>query len=320
MLRVVLSLFLLPAVALAGPPKVATDITPVHSLVASVMEGVGAPSLLIQSGASPHGYSLRPSEAQALQEADLVFWVSEDLTPWLEGSIASLAESAAIIELLEAEGTVQHSFRRGATFESHDRHDDKHESHHDDHHGHHDPHAWLDPENAGVWLGHIADELAGLDPANAGVYHRNADAAKRQLSELQMELEKRIEGLPPVRFLVFHDAYQYFERRFGLAAQGAISLGDASDPSPARIRKLRDATESLDIRCVFTEPQYNPGLVESVFAPTQIRATPVMDPLGARLSPGPELYSELLRDLVNSVEECAEAVPLRASVRVLPPA
>ncbi|MEX0603233.1 MAG: zinc ABC transporter substrate-binding protein [Marinobacter sp.] len=302
MLRAVLSLCLLPALALAAPPKVATDITPVHSLVASVMQGVGSPALLIQSGASPHGYTLRPSEAQALQDADVVFWMSEDLTPWLEGSIASLAKDAINVELLETEGTLLHDIREGATFEAHDHHDDDH-----GHDEHHDPHAWLDPENAKVWLNHIAEELARLDSANAETYRRNAATTRQQLTDLQAELEQRVEGLAGVRFIVFHDAYQYFERRFGLVAQGAISIGDASDPSPARIKKLRDVTESLDIRCVFTEPQYNPGLVKSVFAPTQIRATPVMDPLGARLQPGTSLYSEVLRGLVRSVEECADA-------------
>jgi zinc transport system substrate-binding protein len=298
MLRAVLSLCLLPALALAAPPKVATDITPVHSLVASVMQGVGSPSLLIQSGASPHGYTLRPSEAQALQDADLVVWMSEDLTPWLAGSIASLAGDAVNIELLESEGTLLRNIREGATFEAHDHHG------HDEHH---DPHAWLDPENARTWLNSIAEELAKLDPANADTYRRNAADTRQQLTDLQAELEQRVESLSQVRFIVFHDAYLYFERRFGLTAQGAISIGDASDPSPARIKKLRDLTESLDIRCVFTEPQYNPGLVKSVFAPTQVRATPVMDPLGARLEPGTGLYQALIRDLVRSVEECADA-------------
>ena len=312
MLRAVLSLCLLPALGFAAPPKVVTDITPVHSLVASVMQGVGSPSLLIQSGASPHGYILRPSEAQALQDADLVFWMSEDLTPWLAGSIASLAGEAVNIELLESEGTLLHDIREGATFEAHDHHDegDEHGENHEDHHGHdehHDPHAWLDPENARTWLNHIAEELAKLDPANADTYWRNAADTRQQLTDLQAELEQRVAGLSQVRFIVFHDAYLYFERRFGLTAQGAISIGDASDPSPARIKKLRDLTESLDIRCVFTEPQYNPGLVKSVFAPTQVRATPVMDPLGARLEPGTGLYQALIRDLVRSVEECADA-------------
>ena len=312
MLRSVLSLCLLPALALAAPPKVATDITPIHSLVASVMQGVGVPSLLIQSGASPHGYTLRPSEAEALQNAELVFWMSEDLTPWLEGSIASLAKDAVNVKLLESEGTLLHDIREGATFEAHDHHDDgdEHGEKHGDNQGHdehRDPHAWLDPENTRTWLNHIAEELARLDPANAETYRRNAADTRQQLTDLQMELEQRVESLSPVRFIVFHDAYQYFERRFGLIAQGAISIGDASDPSPRRIEKLRNLTESLNIRCVFTEPQYNPGLVKSVFAPTQVRATPVMDPLGARLEPGTGLYQALIRDLVRSVEECAKA-------------
>ena len=305
MRRTAAALLLLPTMALASSPRVATDIAPVHSMAAIVMEGVGEPDLLVQPGASPHRYSLRPSEAGALQEADLVLWISESLTPWLAGSLNSLAPDAARIELLETEGTLRHDYREGAAFESHDHHGEEHagEGHH---HGDIDPHAWLDPENARVWLDRIASELARLDPDHESLYRRNADTAREELGELQTQLKQQVQGLSELRFIVFHAAYQYFERRFGIRAEGAISLGDASDPSPARVKKLRDLTASLNINCVFTEPQYNPGLVASVFAPTQVRATPVMDPLGAHLTPGPELYTELLRDLVGSLQECGE--------------
>ncbi len=155
---------LLSMPAVAEPPYVAVDIAPVHTLVASVMKSVGEPDLIVKPGASPHSYSLSPSEAEALQNADVVFWISEKLTPWLQSSLENLAGSANKVELLETEGSTLHEFREGATFEAHEHDDDEHEQeehakeekdHTDDnsdeykeeeiHHGEHDPHAWLDP-------------------------------------------------------------------------------------------------------------------------------------------------------------------------------
>lgn len=337
---------ILPLTALAGTPRVAVDITPVHSLVSQVMQGVGKPDLIIQSGASPHGYSLRPSEAQALSRADVVFWIGEDLTPWLENSLNNLAGSAQKVSLLTVPGTTLHSFREGATFESHDHHGDdagheehheehahkdEHEEHHDEHthkekhdhhdkhgheeeheaghhdghqHGEHDPHAWLDPENAKVWLQAIAVELSKVDAANSATYQRNAQNAIKELDALTATIQEKTKALHDIKFIVFHDAYQYFERRFDLEATGAISLGDASDPSPARVKEIRDTVTRLGVRCVFTEPQYNPDMVRSVFESTRIATIGVIDPLGADIATGKGLYASLLEALVSNMNEC----------------
>ncbi|SFR65045.1 zinc transport system substrate-binding protein [Marinobacter daqiaonensis] len=288
-------------VSAAVPPRVATDITPVHSLASMVMDGVGPVDLVIQPNTSPHHHSLRPSEAQALQEADLVIWMGEDFTPSLANSIASLAPDARSVALLELNETLVRSYREGATFEGHDDHGDhgEHEGH-----GHHDPHAWLDPENARAWLGVIARELAELDPANADTYRRNAARAQVALAGLQSQLAHGVDALGDLRFIVFHDAYQYFEKRFGLEAQGAIALGDASKPGAARVNRLREVARALAIQCVFTEPQYNSALVRSVFSSTGVVVSPVLDPLGSSLEPGPELYGALLEQIVESLESC----------------
>jgi zinc transport system substrate-binding protein len=308
---------------------VATDITPVHSLVAKVMAGVGKPDLVIRPGASPHGYSMRPSEAEALQRADVVFWVSHELTPWLESPLENLAGSANKVELLEVAGVTLHEFREGATFEAHEHHDDEHDQHgHDDHahneehdhdeevhneahkehdehhHGEHDPHAWLDPENAKIWLKAIAAELSTIDSANATTYQLNANAAINELDTLIASIRTQTKDLHDIKFIVFHDAYQYFERRFDVQATGAISIGDASDPSPARVKEIRDTVSKLGVLCVFTEPQYNPQMVRSVFEDTQVRTIGVMDPLGADIKPGKGLYSKLLKALVSSLNQC----------------
>ncbi len=345
--------------AYADVPSVAVDIAPLHSLVARVMDGVGTPELVIPAGASPHEYSLRPSEAAALENAELVFWMGEDLTPWLEDAVETLAGDAEVTALLEAEGTELLEFREGALFEGHDHdheehgHDDHAEAEHDDHdhddhgheehaeakhddhdhddhgheehaevkhdvhdhddhghedhaghdHGEHDPHAWLSPDNAANWLNVIAAELSAADPDNAGAYFANAAAAREEMESLKADVTATLAPVAGKRFIVFHDAYQYFEVAFDFPASGAISLSDAADPSPARIAEIQARVREEDIDCVLAEPQYNEGLVATVMDGTDA-ATGVLDPLGSTLEPGPDLYPTLMRNLAGVLADC----------------
>ncbi|WP_171126277.1 MULTISPECIES: zinc ABC transporter substrate-binding protein [unclassified Ruegeria] len=316
--------------ALADVPNVAVDIAPVHSLVARVMEGVGTPDLIISQGASPHEYNLRPSEAAALQIANLVFWMGEDLTPWMEGAVETLADGATVTTLLETDGTILLDFRENALFEAHD-HDDhaKHDDHddhaetkghddehahddhdhegHDDHDGHahgdHDPHAWLSPENANTWLNVIAAQLSAADPDNAGTYFANAAAAREEMAALSAEIAETLEPVRGGSFVVFHDAYQYFENAFDFPASGAISIGDASDPSPARIAEIQARIKDEGVKCVLAEPQFNPGIVEVVMDGADAN-TAVIDPLGSDLEPGAALYSQVIRNMAQTLADC----------------
>ena len=296
---------------LQAAPSVVVDIAPLHSLVSQVMEDVAKPKLIIPAEASPHQYTLRPSEAKALSDADVVFWISEDLTPWLEKALENLAGSAEKVEMLSLDRTTTYAFREGATFESHAHHDEeehegeKHdeEEHHDDHEGV-DPHAWLDPENAKVWVKVISETLSKQDPENAAIYSRNAETATASLDALIAATQTQIDTLDQPKFIVFHDAYQYFEKRFGISAAGSISLGDAEDPSPARIQRIRETIQKLGVSCVFTEPQFNPGMVKNVFADTGVSTIGVMDPLGAEIATGSGHYSALIQAMVSSVSEC----------------
>ncbi len=348
--------------AMADVPNVAVDIAPVHSLVARVMQGVGTPDLIVQPGASPHEYSLRPSEAAALQEANLVFWMGEDLTPWMKDAVATLAEAAAVTTFLEAEGTMLLDFREGSLFEAHDHaehgdedhdehaegHEHAHEEHaesgehgHEEHadgedhgheghdHGKHDPHAWLSPENASTWLNLIAAQLSAADPDNAGAYFANAAAAREEMAALSAEINTTLDPVRGGSFVAFHDAYQYFESAFDFPASGAISIGDASDPSPARITEIQGRIQKEGVDCVLAEPQFNPGIVQVVLDGTEA-STGIIDPLGAELEPGPDLYPQLLRSYnagrvpvkanTGSVEARAPADPsdLRGSLPVSP--
>lgn len=313
--------------ALAETPKVAVDIAPIHSLVSRVMDGVGAPDLIIQLGASPHEYSLRPSEAEALQNADLVFWIGSDLTPWLTETIETLAPDAAVTALLEADGTIELEFRESALFEAHDHddHDDHGDEAHDDHDGHtddahddhgdeaaghaghdhgaHDPHAWLSPQNAMTWLNVIAGQLSSADPDNAGAYFANAAAGRTEIEGLIGEVNATLDPVRGGQFIVFHDAYQYFETDFGFPASGAISIGDASDPSPARIAEIQGRIANEGIDCVLAEPQFNPSLVATVLDGTEAQ-TGILDPLGSELELGSALYPQLIRNLSTTLAGC----------------
>ena len=317
--------------AIADVPKVAVDIAPVHSLVARVMEGVGNPKLIIPAGASPHEYSLRPSEAKALQDADMVIWMGEGLAPWMESSIETLSKNAEVVTLLEAAETKLLKFREGALFEEHDHddhddhdkdhdghddhdkdhddhddHDKDHDDHddHDDHaHGDHDPHAWLSIENAQTWLNLVAGKLSAADPENAGLYFANAAAARAEIGELVEEVNSILGPVRGRNFVAFHDAYQYFEMSFDFPASGAISMGDATDPSAARIAEIQGRVREEGVNCVLSEPQYNPNLVATVLAGTDAK-TGVIDPLGVGLEPGPKLYGDLIRNIAKSLAGC----------------
>lgn len=339
--RSMTALCLLATQANAETPNVVTDIAPVHSLVARVMQGVGEPTMLMPQGASPHHHAMRPSEARALQNADLVVWIGEDLTPWLEDGVETLAAKAHSLELLHLKGTTAYTFREEAVFGEHHDHDDhadhdghddhdhedhkdhdghdhekhekehheeaSHEGHDDhDHHDHEgeDPHAWLAPENAIFWLGVIADELSEIDPNNAELYAMNAKGGVAEIEAAVENISAKLTPLHDARYVVFHDAYQYFERAFDISSTGALHLSDATPPSAGRLAEIQEEITEHGISCVFAEPQYNSALVASV-APDGIK-TGILDPLGINLPAGPQLYTALLRDLADSAVECLQ--------------
>ena len=372
---------LLASAAWSDVPRVATDIAPVHSLVSRVMAGVGEADLVIPSGASPHAYSLRPSEAAALQDADIVFWIGPDLTPWLTDAIGTLASDATVQALMDVDGTIELPFRENVLFEAHSHadhddhghekdehehaegghehehaqdaakqddhghdehaheehghddhghqdhaHDDHahdehshdehspeehgHEDHaHDDHdhaHGDHDPHAWMSIDNASVWLNAIAAQLSAADPDNAGTYFANAASAREDLDTLRTEINDLLDPVRGGNFIVFHDAYQYFETSFDFPASGAISISDASDPSPARISEIQTRVKEEGIRCVLSEPQFDPKIVAAVMDGTPAK-TGVLDPLGSDQELGPDLYSGVLRNLARALADCLKS-------------
>ena len=308
--------------------NVVTSIKPVHSLVSGVMQGVGSPTVIIEGAGSPHTYSLKPSQAKQLQNADLVFWMGDELETFLEGPIQNIAQNAKSIKLIDSHGLKKIKFREGGMFDEHDDHDDHddhdkeehakddhddhgHDKHakddHDDHgHGEFDPHVWLDPINAKAVVHEIEEALVKADPKNAKKYEANAVRMAGKLDQLVTELRVQLQPVQGKGFIVFHDAYQYFEQRFGVAAIGSITVSPEVMPGAERVKALREKIRGLRATCVFSEPQFEPKLVRTLVDGTGAQ-TGVLDPLGSSLTKGPDLYFELVREMARSLKECLSA-------------
>ena len=302
--------------------NVVASVKPVHSLVAAVMEGIGAPVLIVKGAASPHTYALKPSQAEQIEKADLVFWMGHSLETFLEKPLESLASKAMVVELMDSHGLKKLEMREGGGFDEHD-HDDndegghkEHEDHseeehdnhaeesHDDHgHGKFDVHVWLDPENAKVMANEIMEALKKVDPGNANKYETNTKKVVEKLNRLVAEVSAKLATAKGKGFVVFHDAYQYFEKRFGLKAVGSITVSPEVVPGVKRIKELKTKIKELNALCVFSEPQFKPKLVSTVVEGTKAK-TGVLDPLGAAIQNGPKLYFILIRDMANSLNKC----------------
>jgi len=272
-------------------PRVLATIKPIHSLVASVMQGVGWPELLVEGAASEHGYALKPSDARKIADAQIIFWVGPNLETFMTGPLGSLGGRARIVTL-ENEDTVRRLPARNGGLWGHAADD-----------GPTDPHVWLDAHNAVAMVRVIASVLAHQDPANAKKYYANAAATIGSLVKLDRALSARLEPIRPLPYVVFHDGYHYFEARYGLAAIGAVTVAPDRPIGPRRIAVLRDALKRGKAICVFREPQFAPSLVATLTEGTDAR-TGVLDPLGANLNPGPQLYAALLNNMASALIHC----------------
>ena len=337
------------ASAAADAPVAVASIKPIHSLLAGVMEGAGSPTLLVRGNASPHTWSLRPSEARTLQEADLVVWVGEDLESFLARPLRSLAGDAYVLELSRAEGITLLPVREGGVWDGHahhdehgegededahhdehgeGKHDDEHDEgkhddeHHDEHdeskhedaHVHHedghehgrgefDAHVWLDPANAEVIASAMAQALSQVDPGRAALYRANAEKVRARLRALDAELQETLAPIADRGFIVFHDAWSYFDTRYGLRAVGSVTVSPDQPPGAARLAEIRERLRDARAECVFAEPQFEPGLVRTLVAGTGA-AVGVLDPLGAAIEDGPDLYFTLMRANAAALRDC----------------
>lgn len=295
-----------PAGAYAGnAPKVVVTIKPAHALVAGVMRGVAVPELLISGGGSPHAFALKPSHARALQKARVIFRVSEALESFLNGPIENLAGESIVVTLDETPGIRLYTARKGGLWERHSGAHEKHEeSNHKGHeHGTHNPHLWLDPVNAQKLIGDIQAQLSAAFPAHADVFAKNAARLDVQLTKLDTELKAATAALRDKPYIVLHDAYRYFEERYGLRPVGSITVGPERLPGARRLSAIRARINDAQAICVFAEPQFEPKLVLTLIEGTKAKRG-TLDPLGAELTPGPDLYFALMRNLAAGLSDC----------------
>ena len=308
--------------------KVVASIKPIHSLASYLMDGVNKPGLIVDGYASPHGFALKPSHAKMLQDADLIFWVGEDLENFLEKPLGSIAKKAEKIELLNIKGLNKLKFRERNIFDGHDDHghkeddhakkEDDHDDHghkedehkedgHDDHgheghaHGEYDPHIWLDPMNAKVILKEMAEHLIENDQKNVSKYKDNLNKALKDLDKLNKNIKADLNK--EFKSIVFHDAYQYFEKRYNVNILGAFTVNTDVLPGAEQLSEIREIIEHDKVSCIFSEPQFNPDIINTVAKDMDIK-TGVLDPLGATLNPGKDLYFDLIRNMSKSFKGC----------------
>ena len=312
--------------------KVVASIKPIHSLASYLMDGIAKPDLIVDGYASPHGFAMKPSHAKMLQNADLIFWVGEDLESFLEKPLSSIAKKAEKIELMEIKGLNVLKFRERNIFDDHDDHghddhddhgkkEDDHDDHdhddhgkkdghddHDDHDGHEghahgefDPHIWLDPMNAKVILNEMVEHLIENDAKNASKYKSNLKKALKEIDKLNKDVKAELSK--STASIVFHDAYQYFEERYNVNILGAFTVNTDVMPGAEQLAEIREIIEHDKVACVFSEPQFNPDIINAVAKDMKIK-TGVVDPLGATLDPGKDLYFNLIRNMSASFKGC----------------
>jgi zinc transport system substrate-binding protein len=296
---------ILAAVSAAPPasatPSVVVSLKPIHSLVLALMDGVATPGLILKGAASPHTYQMKPSDAAELQGANFIFWIGPGMEKFMEKPLASLGAKAKIVELDKAPGLVKLPTRESGTFEPHDDGDAAPAPGEVEY----DAHLWLSTANAKVMASEIEKTLVDSDPANAQFYAANLEKLNRRLDALSAEIRGTVAPIKDRPFIVFHDAYQYFEKEFGVDVAGSITVSPENVPGARRISEIHDKVKSLGATCVFAEPQFEPKLVNVVLEGTRAK-TGTLDPEASTYPASADLYFNMMRGIAGSLKTCLD--------------
>jgi zinc transport system substrate-binding protein len=280
----------LPAV-----PRVVASIAPVHSLAAAVMGDLGMPVQIVRGYGSPHAYQMRPSDAANLRDADLVLWIGPSLETFLQRPLAARGDATRVVTLSALPGLTLFANRSGGVHDAH--------GHGEEEAGSYDPHIWLSPHNAKLMAGAIAEALVALDPDNAETYQNNARHLREGIDNMNTRIASRLAPVAGVPFVVFHDAFRYFEESYGLNAVGSLTVSPDHMPSARRIQALKREIARSHVRCVFHEPQFESALVQVLLEDSGARAG-VLDPLGSDEAAGPNAYIMLMNANADALVEC----------------
>ena len=277
--------------------EIVVSVKPLHSLVSAVAEGSHSVSLLIDGSMSPHNFALKPSHAKLLNNAKVVFYIDDQLESALKKTVRGLPKDVKVVQVSKIKNLKLLSTRAGNNWEE-DGHD-----HHDHGHGSYDVHFWLDPNNATQIIKGIIQELSKVYPENINIYKDNAKKAIKEIKKTDLVIKTMLDSVKDKPYIVFHDAYQYFEKAYGLNAIGSILIDPELPPSPRRIINIRSKIKSLKAHCVFREPQFKAEIINTVIEDTNVKVG-LLDPLGAALKPGPNMYNNLLKDISENLKTC----------------
>lgn len=286
-LYLLFNLLILP-LAHADPIKVAVTVKPVHALVSGIMKGVGEPALIMGGSASPHHYSLRPSERRILANANLIFWVGPELESFMPRILHSLDPATTTIALMASPGLVHLTART-----SHD---------HATAHSRVDPHIWLSTVNAHAMIDEITNQLIEHDSSNADIYTANRKRLQQRITETDDQIRQTLQG-KTAAFLSYHDAYQYFENEYGLNNAGFVSTGDEVSPSAKYVHELRKTILDQQLHCLFYQAPNRPALVDTLMRDFAIEAYEV-DAIGIRLEAGEDTWFTIMLNLAETYGSC----------------
>ncbi|HDX9008273.1 zinc ABC transporter substrate-binding protein ZnuA [Aeromonas dhakensis] len=283
--------------------EVLTTIKPLGFIAAAITDGVSEPKVLLPTGASPHDFSLRPSDIRSINEADLVVWVG----PELEGFMAKpLAKHPHVLTLTRVEGMLLFDYSKQAGHGEHA--DEAHEGHdHDGHEGHHhegvDPHIWLGPTQALVIAKALSETLSAQDPANAERYRANLLAFKTKVEAKDKVIAEQMKAVNQKGYFVFHEAYGYWERHYGMSSKGHFTVSPERRPGAKTLVEIRKALEEKKASCIYAEPQFSPAVIESVARNTGAKVL-LLDEVGEQVPLGPDGYPRFMQQLADAFAEC----------------
>jgi zinc transport system substrate-binding protein len=279
--------------------EIVASVKPLHSLVSAVTQGAHSVSLLIEGSMSPHNFALKPSHAKLLNNAKIVFYIDNQLESALKKTVIGLPTSIRVVTVSKTKQLNLLPARSGGNWE-----EDGHDHHHHDH-GSNDVHFWLDPNNAIQIVKGIVRELSIVYPKNINLYKKNAKNIIKQIKSTDLSIKSMLVPIKDKPYIVFHDAYQYFEKAYGLNAVGSIMLDPELPPSAKRIIQIRSKIKSTNASCVFKEPQFRAKIVNTVIEDTNAQVG-TLDPLGADLTSGPNMYLELLKSIASNLKTCLQ--------------
>ena len=277
--------------------EIVVSIKPLHSLVSAVTEGSNSVSLVIDGSMTPHNFALKPSHAKLLNNAKVFFYIDDEFESALKKTVKGLPKSVKIIRVSKIKKLRLLSTRADDNWEE-DGHD-----HHDHGHSSTDLHIWLDPNNAIAIVKSITQELSAIYPENINIYKKNAKNIIKKIKTTDLLIKSMLEPIRNKPYVVFHDAYQYFEKSYSLNSVGSILVDPELPASPKRIIKIRSKIKSLNAHCVFKEPQYRAKIVKTVIDGTTTKIG-ILDPLGADIKSGPDMYINLLKNIAENLNTC----------------